>query len=196
MHIIFFGPEGSGKTTQAKLLAKKLKLPYLGSGDLVRKYAKEDKGIMGDVCRESLRTGHYVPDSEMFVLWKHRLKQKDTDNGWVMDGFPRNDSQAAFLDEKLEKYQKKVDAVFYIKVLEKEAIRRLLKRGRKCPDGSLHDSPEKIRQRLRLYKKGEQGVLDLYKEKKVLIEIDGQRSIEEIHKEILKKLAKKNAAFA
>ena len=188
MYIIFYGPEGSGKTTQAKILAEKLNLPYLGSGDLVRKYADEDKGIMGNVCRESLSMGYYVADSEMFVLWKARLKQDDVQNGWILDGFPRNDSQALFLDNKLDKYGKKINMVFYIKIREQESIKRLLKRGRKSPDGSLHDSEEKINQRLEIYHSGEKGVLDLYKKKGILQEIDGERSIEEIHKDVLKRM--------
>jgi len=186
MFIIFYGPEGSGKTTQAKMLAQKLDLPYLGSGDLVRKYAAEDRGIMGDVCRESLQLGHYVADSEMFVLWKHRLKQPDVQDGWVLDGFPRNHSQAEFLDNKLDKYGKKLDFVFYIKVSPEESVTRLLKRGRRSPDGSLHDSEEKVNERLRLYSKGEEGVLKIYKEKGILLEVDGERTIEEIHQEILR----------
>jgi adenylate kinase len=188
MYIIFYGPEGSGKTTQAKMLAKALHLPYLGSGDLVRKYAAEDKGIMGDVCRESLAIGHYVADSEMFVLWKQRLKEADVQTGWVLEGFPRNDSQATFLDDKLDKYGKKVTAVFYIKVSEEESIRRLLKRGRYSPDGSLHDSEEKIRQRLKIYHQGESGVLQLYREKGILQEVDGERAIEKIHQDIRERI--------
>ena len=93
MYIIFYGAEGSGKSTQAKLLAEKLKLPYLGSGDLVRDYAQKDQGIMGEICREALQLGHYVADSEMFVLWKGRLKEPDVANGFVIDGFPRNHTQ-------------------------------------------------------------------------------------------------------
>jgi len=184
MYFIFYGPEGSGKTTQAKLLAEKTNLPYLGSGNLVRKYAAEDKGIMGDVCRESLRLGHYVADSEMFVLWKNRLKQPDVENGWVLDGFPRNPSQAEFLDDKLDKYGQKLDAVFYIYVSVEESFKRLLKRGRKSPDGSLHDSRKKIKERLKRYQKGEEGVLRLYKQKGVLHQVDGERSIEKIHGDV------------
>jgi adenylate kinase len=188
MYIIFYGPEGSGKSTQAKLLAEKLNLPYLGSGDLVRKYATEDKGIMGDVCRESLGTGHYVADSEMFVLWKRRLKQADAQHGWILDGFPRNPSQAEFLGDKVNKYGKEVNFVFYVKINEAESIKRLLKRGRQSPDGSLHDSEKKIRERLKIYAQGEKGVLQFYKQKGTLQEIDGEKSIEVIHEDIVSRL--------
>jgi len=193
MYIIFYGPEGSGKSTQARLLAEKLNLPYLSSGDLVRKYAAEDKGIMGDACREALAKGHYVADSEMFVLWKRRLKDPDVQDGWVMDGFPRNLTQAHFLDDKLQKYGKKVDVVFYLEVSEEESIRRLLKRGRRSPDGSLHDSPEKIKERLRIYKEEEAAVLDFYRQKGLLQKIDGERTILKIHQDILSRLKKHGA---
>src|SRR3989339_1683163 len=106
MYYIFYGSEGSGKTTQGKLLAKKLGIPHLVSGDLVRRMAQKDQGLMGDICREALSLGHYVADSEMFVLWKVRLKETDVQNGFVIDGFPRNHTQALFLNEKLEKYGK------------------------------------------------------------------------------------------
>ncbi len=190
MYIIFYGPEGSGKSTQAKQTAEVLGLPYLGSGDLVRKYAASDSGIMGDICRESLAKGHYVPDSEMFVLWKNRLKEPDVQEGWVLDGFPRNPSQADFLEDKLDKYGKKIDYVFYLDVSEEESIKRLLKRGRRNPDGKLHDTPDKIKERLKLYKKGEEAVLELYKDKGVLRHINGEQSIEAIFKEIMEVIKK------
>ena len=188
LNIIFYGPEGSGKTTQAKTLADKLGVPALVSGDLVRRMAEIDKGIMGDICRETLSKGHYVADSEMFVLWKARLKDEDTQNGWVIDGFPRNLTQAEFLADKLDKYGKRVDIVFYLKVEEGESIRRLLKRGRKSPDGSLHDSEELIRERLKRYKAEEADVLSYYSQSGILVEIDGERDIEEIAGDIYKRV--------
>lgn len=184
MNIIFYGPEGSGKTTQAKLLAEKLNEPALVSGNLVRRAAQADKGMIGDICRDALKSGHYVADSEMFVMWKARLKDGDTQNGWVIDGFPRNMTQAEFLADKLDKYNHKVDKVFYLKVSEKESIRRLLKRKRKNPDGSTNDSPELIKERLKRYKAEEADVLSYYTNLGTLVAIDGERSIEEIHQSI------------
>ena len=190
MFIIIYGPEGSGKSTQCQLLAEKLKVTKLGSGDLVRKYAKEDKGIIGKICRDGLQKGHYIADSEMFVMWKQRLKESDVDKGFVIEGFPRNMTQALFLDDKLSKYKKEATMVIYLKVREKISVERMLKRGRRNPDGSLADSPENIRERLRRYKLEEKDVLEFYREKGVLKEIDGERSIEEIHQEILEKALK------
>ena len=186
MFIIFYGAEGSGKSTQAKLLAQKLNLPYLGSGDLVRDYAAKDKGMMGDICREALQLGHYVADSEMFVLWKVRLKEADVQDGFVIDGFPRNHTQALFLAEKLEKYGKAVNFVFYLEVSEAESIKRLLGRGRTNPDGSLHDSEAKVRSRLRLYQEQEADVLKFYQEEGLLKTINGEQAIEPIHQDIIK----------
>ncbi len=187
MFIIIYGPEGSGKTTQGKLLAQKLKLPHLISGDLVRKYAQEDKGIMGEICSSAIKSGHYVADSEMFVLWKHRLKEEDCQNGFIIDGFPRNMSQALFLDDKLDKYGKQVGMAIYLKVREKVSVERLLLRARRNPDGSLADSKENIKQRLQRYKDEEKDVLSFYKQKKVLYLFDGEKTIEEIHQEIFQK---------
>lgn len=187
MHLVFFGPEGSGKGTQAKLLAEKLNLAILTSGDLVREAAAEDKGIIGEVCRQALAEGKYVADSEMFVLWKWRLKREDAKGGWIMDGFPRNVEQAKFLDDKIDKYGYKIEKVVYLDLNEEESVKRLLKRARPLHPGSteLHDSPERIKSRLQIYKEGEKTVLEYYRQKGVLITINASQSVEDVHKEIL-----------
>lgn len=188
MHIVFYGPEGAGKGTQAKLLGQKLNLPILTSGDLVRDAAANDKGIIGEVCREALSEGKYVADSEMFVLWKHRLKAPDANTNWIMDGFPRNVEQAKFLDDKLSKYGYKIEKVFFLDLSEEESYRRLIKRGRPLHPGSteLHDSPERIKGRLEIYKKGERPVLDYYKQQGVLVVVNADQSVEGVARDIAK----------
>ncbi|MFH0864047.1 MAG: nucleoside monophosphate kinase [Candidatus Gottesmanbacteria bacterium] len=190
MHIIFYGPEGSGKGTQAKLLADKFKIPVLTSGDLVRDAAVHDPGLIGDVCRRALHEGKYVADSEMFVLWKSRLKKDDMKKDWIMDGFPRNLNQAKFLFNKVGKYGYKVEKVFYLVISKEESKRRLIKRGRRIHEGNneLHDSPERIQQRLDMYYKGEKDILAFFEKKEILEKINGEQSIDEIHKEILKRI--------
>lgn len=192
MHIVFYGPEGSGKGTQAKLLSEKLGLPVLTSGDLVRETAASDLGLIGEVCRKALHEGKYVADSEMFVLWKNRLKREDMKKGWIMDGFPRNLKQAKFLIDKVSKHGYKVEKVFYLKITPEESMKRLLKRGRRLHEGNseLHDSPERIKERLKMYYQGERQVLDFFAKMGILTEVNGERSIEEVHQEILSRLKK------
>lgn len=187
MHIVLYGPEGAGKGTQAKLLSEKLHVPVLTSGDLVRDAAANDKGIIGSVCKQALEEGKYVADSEMFVLWKWRLKERDANTDWIMDGFPRNVEQAKFLDDKLEKYGYKIEHVLFLQVPEAVSIKRLLERARPLHPGSteLHDSPERIKSRMELYKKAEQDVIEFYRAKGVLHEINGHQGVDEVHKEIM-----------
>lgn len=192
MYIVFYGPEGAGKGTQAKLLAEKFGLPVLTSGDLVREAAVNDPGLLGEVCHKSLTEGKYVADSEIFVLWKNKLKQKTMQKGWIMDGFPRNLNQVKFLDKKVVKYGYKIDKVFYLKIKPEESMRRLLRRGRKLHAGNseLHDSPERIKQRLEMYYQGEKEVLEFYGKKGILEEVNGERSIEKVHQDIMSRLKK------
>lgn len=190
MHIVFYGPEGSGKGTQAKLLADAMHLPILTSGDLVRDAAANDKGIIGEVCRQALGEGKYVADSEMFVLWKWRLKEEDAKSAWIMDGFPRNVEQAKFLADKIDKYGYKVEKVIYLNLSEQESIIRLGKRARPLHPGSIEtgDTPERIKSRLAIYKVGEKDVLDYYRAQGVLIEINADQTIEEVHAAIMQKI--------
>ena len=188
MHFVFYGPEGSGKGTQAKLLSDELHIPILTSGDLVRDAAINDKGIIGTVCRQALEEGKYVADSEMEVLWKWRLKEDDAKGAWIMDGFPRNVDQAKFLDDKIDKYGYRVEFVFFLKLPEEVSYDRLIKRARPLHEGSteLHDSPERIKSRLAIYKAGETEVLEYYKTTKAtLAEIDANRSIDDVHADIM-----------
>lgn len=169
-------------------MGKKFNLPILISGDLVRDAATNDKGMMGEICREALDAGKYVADSEMFVLWKRRFKQEDVNNGWILDGFPRNLDQAMFLEDKVEKYGQELTAVFHINVSIDESMKRLLARNREAYAGAgkSHDSPEMIKSRLEMYHQAEGAVLDFYRRRKILYTINGEQTIEKVHEDIMK----------
>lgn len=191
MHYILYGPEGSGKGTQAKLLADATHLPILTSGDLVREAAANDKGLIGEACRRALKEGRYVPDSEMFVLWKNKLRSKDAEKGFILDGFPRNLRQAKFLMRKLSKYEYKIDKVIHLVLNDKEATQRLLKRNRTAFEGSgeSHDTAEKIATRLSSYRAHEEELISYFGEKNLLLSVDASGTVQEIHNRILKGLA-------
>jgi len=190
MHILMYGPEGSGKGTQAKLLSETLGVSILTSGDLVREAAATDKGHIGNVSRLALNEGAYVADVDMYTLWERKIVEYGTKSGWIMDGFPRNVEQAKFLEENLQRLDSKVDVVIYLNISEEESLKRLIKRARPLHPGSteLHDSPERIKNRLAVYKAGQKDLLTYYKNKGILLEVSAEKSVEDVHKDIVSHL--------
>lgn len=190
MHIIFYGPEGSGKGTQAKLLSEAVHIPIITAGDVVRWSAAHDKGNLGDLCRKILQEGKYVPDPEMCLLFERKIREVGADASWIMDGFPRSEEQAKFLDEKLTLLGTNVDAVLYLTISEEESLMRLIKRARPLHSGSaeLTDSPERIKERLHEYNVRQESVLEFYRKRGVLVTIHAEKSAEDVHKEIMNAL--------
>lgn len=174
MNIVLMGPQGSGKTTQAKLLAQKLNLPLVVVGDMLRQMAKENNDE-GKEIKEVQKRGELIPDGQTIAIVSARLSGPDCERGFVLDGFPRNLEQAQGLD-------KKVDKVFYLKVTDEVGIARLLSRGRG------DDTKEAIATRLAIYHQETEPVLEFYSKQGVLEEINGEATIEEIFQEISKKV--------
>lgn len=174
MRILITGPQGSGKSTQAQLLASKLSLCFISAGDLVRKAALE-KSAEGKLIKGSLSQGLLVDDKIVASLVKKEIAKEECCHGFVLDGYPRNLGQLNFFDPKFDK-------VIYLDVEDKEVEERLLRRGRE------DDTPEIIRQRLGLYHQLTEPVLDYYQKMGKLIKIDGSKSIEEVEAEIEEKL--------
>lgn len=189
MHLIIYGPEGSGKGTQAELLGKKYNLPVLTSGDLVRNKAKEKNGL-GKICLTVLKEGRYVTDEIMFKLWEEKLASFISAKGFIVDGFPRNVNQAKFLLETLAKLKLSVDYFIYLNLPDEESRKRLLKRNRKLFEGSniSHDTLERINHRLKLYRNLEAPILDFFNKNKLLIEVDARQSVENVFHSIIKKI--------
>lgn len=188
MHLIIYGPEGSGKGTQAELLSEKLGLPIFSSGDLVREHALKDKGKLGEVCRNALKRGLYVPDEKMYELWQNILKNSRAKRGFILDGFPRTVAQAKFLIKEIKKYNYKIDKVIYLNLSDEEAVKRLAKRGRKLFAGSNvnHDDPKRVKERLKIYHRKEKELLELFKKFNLLSEVNADKSVEEVFAGVLR----------
>ncbi len=170
MNYIFLGPQGSGKSTQAKMLSESLNIPYINMGQTFRDKT-EDGSEDGKTIKSALDSGELVPDSIAIRTLNEKLNQENFQKGFILDGYPRNKAQ-------LEGLQKNIDKVFYIKVSDKESIKRLSLRAR-------HDDTEDLlKRRLDIYHGKTEPLLSIFREKGILTDINGERSIEEIHSEL------------
>lgn len=183
--IILLGKSGSGKGTQTELLAKKLGLDCVDSGTLLRK-RKIKQDFTGAKIAKVIDNGGLVPTPVIFKLWLDKfeeLKKKKKFHGIVMGGSPRKIFEAFLIDEALAWYEwdKNVRAVL-IDISSKEAVLRLLKRGRE------DDTLSGIKRRLRWFKTNVQPVINFYRKTKRLVKINGEQSVENVFKDILKVL--------
>jgi len=169
MKLVFLGGQGSGKSTQAKLLAQKLNYPYFEMGQMLREKAKENNEI-GKIVKEALENGNLVPNEITIGILKENTKKAHS--GYVLDGFPRNATQMAELESDIAK-------VYYIKVSDEEAVKRLTLRKRS------DDNEKALAKRLEIYHQQTEPLLEDFKKKGILDEVNGERPIEEIHQDIL-----------
>lgn len=177
MKIILIGIQGAGKSTQGNLLSEELNIPYLSTGHIFRELAKE-KTSLGRYIKEVMNAGYLIPDKKTLEIVSEYLSRDEYRSGYIMDGFPRTIEQA-------KEFVNGIDKVIYLKVSDKEALWRLSYRnGETREDETL----AAIRKRIELFHKLTEPVLDFYRKKVQLVEVDGEKSIEEIHKEIMERL--------
>lgn len=169
MKFIFLGVQGSGKSTQAKLLAQELSIPYFEMGQILREKSADTDDIAAQI-KQSLDQGNLVPNEITISIVKE--KTTGASKGYVLDGYPRNSVQLAALDHDITK-------AFHVKVSDEEAINRLVKRGRN------DDTAQVLSKRLEIYHGETEPLLDDLKSKGILVEISGEKPIEEIHQEIM-----------
>lgn len=179
MKIILIGIQGAGKSTQGNLLSEKLKVPYLSTGHIFRNLAKEQTKL-GRYIKEVMNAGYLISDARTLKIVSDYLSRLEYKRGYILDGFPRTLIQA-------ESFKNEVDKVIYLSVSDEEALRRLSYRN---GEGREDETPTAIQRRIALFHKFTKPVLDFYREKGILIEVDGEKSIEEIHHNILKSLGK------
>ena len=202
MKLIFMGPQGSGKGTQAKIISKELGICHISTGDLLR----DAKGDLKEKVDVFVNKGNLVPDKLMLEVLNERMEKLDCKKGFILDGFPRNLKQADMLDTIID-----IDKVVLINISDKKAIERLGGRlnCKKCgavfnintsipkQEGKCDycgdelyirddDKPEAIKKRLEIYHNNTEPILEKYKDK--LIEVDGAQEIEIVRQGILEGL--------
>lgn len=177
MRVVFLGPPGSGKGTQAKLLAKRLGVPAVSTGDMLREAVRRETSL-GRRAKAIMEAGELVPDDVVIGLIRERMAAPDAAAGFLLDGFPRTIAQAEALDRLLEDGGAPLDAVVNLAVPEKALLDRLL--GRAGEEGRSDDRPETIRERLRVYAEKTAPLVAFYEKSGLLTHVDGLGSVEDV----------------
>ena len=174
--VIMIGGPGSGKSTYSEIITKKLGIPHIYTGDMMRKLAQQDTPD-GRKVKELLSKGEFAPVDIVMKAVKDRVSKPDAQKGYVFDGFPRNVEQADMMKEQNIGY----DYVINLQVSEEEVVRRLTARGR------ADDKPEIIKNRLKVYHRETAPLLDYFKDEIINIKAEGGTP-ESIANEIIKKV--------
>ncbi|MBU7582399.1 MAG: adenylate kinase [Nostoc sp. TH1S01] len=180
--LIFLGPPGAGKGTQAQVLAEHLHIPHISTGEILRQAMKEQTPL-GIKAQGYVDSGELVPDQLVQDLVEERLGQSDATSGWILDGFPRKVTQAAFLEELLAKTAQGGERVVNLDAPDDVVISRLLARGR------TDDTEEVIRRRLEVYRNETAPLINYYSERQRLLTVNGNQSQEEVTSELKQILA-------
>jgi adenylate kinase len=191
MIVVIFGPPGSGKGTQAALVAKRIGVPHVATGDILR--AETAKGTpLGREVEPIMRAGHLVPDDLVVRVIESRLAEPDAAAGALLDGFPRTIPQAVALDEMLERNGRRVEVVVPLNVPENVLAERV---RRRAPEGRPDDTPDAFVKRMHVYRTETAPVLDYYRSKGTWIaEVDGVGDVDTVTERIADALKARQAS--
>jgi adenylate kinase len=177
VRLIFLGPPGAGKGTQAQSLAEAHGIPHISTGEILRA-AVTQQTELGRQAKAFMDAGDLVPDALILEMVRDRLTQSDTASGWLLDGFPRTVTQATFLDQLLQEISQSCDHVINFDVPDEKLVARLLGRGRK------DDNEDVIRNRLVVYREQTEPLIEFYQGRGMLVAIDGDQSVEQVAQDL------------
>jgi adenylate kinase len=185
VNLLLLGPQGAGKGTQAKRIAAEYGIPHVSTGDMFRE-AIAAGSELGRRVQPILESGALVPDELTIALIRDRLGQDDAAKGFVLDGFPRNMTQAEALDAMLGEIGRSLDVVLELQLDDDASFQRLLRRARE--EGRTDDTPEVIRRRLDVYHRETEPLVEYYRAQGSLVPIHAERSVDEVFAEIVEAL--------
>jgi adenylate kinase len=177
MRLILFGPPGAGKGTQAKKITDKYMTAHISTGDMLRAAVRNGTEL-GVLANSYMEKGELVPDGVVIGIIKDRIADKDAQNGFMLDGFPRTVPQAEALSEMLNSEGETIDAVISIEVVDEEIVKRILERQK--IEGRRDDTEDVVRNRLKVYRSQTEPLKSYYAEEGVLFEVDGLGAIEDV----------------
>ena len=183
MNLIFLGPPGSGKGTQAVRLAQEKGLVHLSTGDVLRAAVKAGTALGKEAARYMSR-GELVPDALIIRLIEEKVASGELSRGFILDGFPRTVPQAKSLDTMFAKNRIKLDKAILLDVGDAEILKRL--KGRAEKEGRADDTEEVILNRLEVYRKQTQPIEEMYRKQSILVHIKGEDTPERIFAAIVK----------
>ena len=186
MRIVFFGPNGSGKGTQATLLKNELGIPHISTGDLLRAEVAAGSKL-GLAAKEIMARGDLVSDAILLGMLEDRVSRPDTANGFILDGYPRNLAQASALGELLARLGQPMDCAVQLAVDSELLIQRIA--GRAKAEGRDDDNPESVRKRLAIYTEQTAPVVEDYRQHGMLTVVDGVGTLDEVFTRILEAIA-------
>jgi adenylate kinase len=179
--LLIVGPPGAGKGTQAARIAEQLDIPTISTGDIFRSNIANGTEL-GQQVKAIVDAGDYVPDSLTNALVTDRLNEADAKGGFLLDGYPRTPDQVRYLDELLGSHGHSLDAVLRLVADQDEIVRRLRKRA--LEQGRADDSEEAIRHRQEVYRRETEPLVAAYRDRGILIEVDGLGSPDEVAERI------------
>jgi adenylate kinase len=182
MNLVFLGPPGSGKGTQAVRLAEKKNLVHLSTGDVLRAAVKAGTAL-GKEAEGYMTRGELVPDDLIIGLIEEKVASGELSGGFILDGFPRTVPQARSLDEMFKKNRIALDKAVLLDVSDDEILGRLKKRAE--IEGRADDTVDVIKNRLDVYRKQTQPIEELYREQSILVSIPGEGTIDEIFAKVV-----------